>query len=136
MTRVKVCGITRAEDMQAVLAQQGSLDLDSMFQFEEGLVIKDRVDGIGAALKRVADAGGICSLAHPGTTQMDGLLPALVAAGLAAIEVRHPDHDADTEARYRALAKQYGLAMSGGSDFHARPSDDPSRSRHGEGRQS
>lgn len=84
-------------------------------------------------VRRVADAGGICSFAHPATTKMDELLSALATAGLAAVEVRHPDHDAETEARYRALAKEHGLAMSGGSDFHARPSDDPSRGRRGLG---
>ena len=39
-------------------------------------------------------------------------------AGLQAIEVRHSDHDAETEARYRQVAAEHGLAVSGGSDFH------------------
>ena len=45
-------------------------------------------------------------------------------AGLAALEVRHSDHDAATEERYRELAARHGLAVSGGSDFHGdhRPS--------------
>ena len=64
-------------------------------------------------------AGGIASLAHPGLTQRDDLIPALAGAGLAALEARHADHDAETEARYRRLALQHGLAVTGGSDFHA-----------------
>ena len=64
-------------------------------------------------------AGGIASLAHPGLSRVDELIPSLAAAGLAALEVRHSEHDAQTEARYRALAKSHGLAVSGGSDFHA-----------------
>lgn len=63
-------------------------------------------------------AGGIASLAHPGLTQRDDLLRSLAASGLAALEARHSDHDAVTETRYRDLAAQYGLAVSGGSDFH------------------
>jgi 3',5'-nucleoside bisphosphate phosphatase len=66
----------------------------------------------------VQKAGGLVSLAHPGVTRMDAIIPRLAGAGLAAIEVRHSDHDADTEKRYRELAARHGLAVSGGSDFH------------------
>ena len=45
-------------------------------------------------------------------------MPTLAAAGLAALEVFHPDHDdADVE-RYRAMAAEYGLVATGGSDYH------------------
>jgi len=66
----------------------------------------------------IHDAGGLASLAHPGVTRRDDLLPALVASGLDAIEARHSDHDAATEARYRALARDLGVLVTGGSDFH------------------
>jgi 3',5'-nucleoside bisphosphate phosphatase len=66
----------------------------------------------------VRSAGGLVSLAHPGLTRMDDMIPRLAGAGLAALEVRHSDHDAATERRYRELASHYGLAVSGGSDFH------------------
>jgi predicted metal-dependent phosphoesterase TrpH len=62
--------------------------------------------------------GGIASLAHPGITRRDELVAPLAAAGLDAIEVRHSDHDAATEARYRAQAAELGLLVTGGSDFH------------------
>jgi predicted metal-dependent phosphoesterase TrpH len=65
-----------------------------------------------------AGAGGLVSLAHPGLTQMDDIIPRLAAAGLTALEARHSDHDAETEHRYRALAARYGLVVTGGSDFH------------------
>jgi 3',5'-nucleoside bisphosphate phosphatase len=67
----------------------------------------------------IRDAGGVASLAHPGLTQRDDLIPALARAGLAAIEARHADHDAETEARYRVIAAAHDLAVTGGSDFHA-----------------
>lgn len=66
----------------------------------------------------IREAGGIASLAHPGLLGRDDLIPRLARAGLAAIEVCHSDHDADAERHYRALASRYGLAVSGGSDYH------------------
>jgi predicted metal-dependent phosphoesterase TrpH len=71
----------------------------------------------------LATAGGIASLAHPGLTRVDKLIPSFATAGLAALEVLHSDHDADMVRRYRALAQANGLAVSGGSDFHAEDGD-------------
>jgi 3',5'-nucleoside bisphosphate phosphatase len=67
----------------------------------------------------VHEAGGLASLAHPGLSGRDDLIPGLVDAGLDAIEVRHADHDEATEARYREIARRHGIAVTGGSDFHA-----------------
>ncbi len=66
----------------------------------------------------IHDAGGLASMAHPGVTRRDDLLSSLVAAGLDAIEVSHPDHDVETETRYRRLAAELGVLVSGGSDYH------------------
>ncbi|HJZ71151.1 MAG TPA: PHP domain-containing protein [Vicinamibacterales bacterium] len=69
-------------------------------------------------IAHIHDAGGIVSMAHPGVTGRDAWIPDLVAAGLDAIEVYHMDHDEAATERYRAVAERYGLAISGGSDFH------------------
>ena len=61
---------------------------------------------------------GIASLAHPGTTMIDEMVPALVEAGLGALEAYHSSHDAATTDRYVALARRWQLAITGGSDFH------------------
>lgn len=76
--------------------------------------------GMGAAdvVALIARAGGLPSLAHPGTTKRDDLIPALITAGLAAIEVFHPDHDEAATEAYRSLARVHSLAMTGGSDYH------------------
>ena len=66
----------------------------------------------------IHEAGGVASLAHPGVTKRDHLIPPLAAAGLDALEASHGDHDAETEARYRALAQELGLLVTGGSDYH------------------
>jgi predicted metal-dependent phosphoesterase TrpH len=66
----------------------------------------------------IHDAGGLASMAHPGLTRLDHLIPQLAGAGLDALEARHSDHDRETEARYRAMARELGLLITGGSDFH------------------
>lgn len=66
----------------------------------------------------VARAGGVASMAHPGKTKKDHLIPDLIAAGLPAIEVYHPEHDADDTARYRQMATTFDLLVTGGSDYH------------------
>ena len=64
-------------------------------------------------------AGGVSSLAHPGLTNVDEWIPSYVDAGLGALEVWHGDHDAVMQERYFAIATALGVAMSGGSDYHA-----------------
>jgi hypothetical protein len=71
-------------------------------------------EGIAA----IISAGGVASLAHPGTLDHDELIPALADEGLAAIEAYHSAHDAAAVGRYTALAHSLALAVSGGSDFH------------------
>jgi predicted metal-dependent phosphoesterase TrpH len=66
----------------------------------------------------VARAGGLTSLAHPGKMRLDGIIPALADAGLVAIEVHHPDHGPTDVDRYRTIAQDHGLLITGGSDYH------------------
>jgi predicted metal-dependent phosphoesterase TrpH len=70
-------------------------------------------------VERIHEAGGIASLAHPGLLDRDALIPPLVRSGLDALETYHSKHDQPTTLRYIALADQLGVAMSGGSDYHA-----------------
>jgi len=66
-------------------------------------------------------AGGLASLAHPGRSAIDSRIPALRDAGLDAVEVYHSDHDAIAVARYERMARDLGMLVSGGSDFHGDP---------------
>ena len=66
----------------------------------------------------IVRAGGVASIAHPGYTKKDEVIPEMVDAGLGAIEARHSAHDEPTTARYLEMARHYGVAVSGGSDFH------------------
>ena len=70
------------------------------------------------ALALIRSAGGVPVLAHPGTANRDELIPELVDAGLAGIEVWHPKHNPSQVVQYRRLARELGIAATGGSDFH------------------
>ena len=66
----------------------------------------------------VHSLGGIVSAAH---LKSHGTLPALSAlraAGLDAVETRHPSHDGETRATITEAASSLGLGRSGGSDWH------------------
>lgn len=71
-------------------------------------------------------AGGVAVLAHPGLygarDGRDGVpvevVERMVAAGLAGIEVDHPDHTDAHRRRYRDVARGLGLLVTGGSDHH------------------
>ena len=70
------------------------------------------------AIDLVKQTGGVPVLAHPGSLRRDDLVPGLKAQGLQGIEVWHPKHDAGRVDRYTAMARDLGLAVTGGSDFH------------------
>jgi predicted metal-dependent phosphoesterase TrpH len=77
-------------------------------------------EGIG----RIRDGGGLSSLAHPvrlgkrDHNEEEELIAKMASAGLQAIEVFHSDHSHSDSERYLALARKYGLKITGGSDFH------------------
>jgi predicted metal-dependent phosphoesterase TrpH len=74
---------------------------------------------VDEVIARIHDAGGVASIAHPGLLERDEWLPEFVESGLDAIEAYHTDHTADMTARYLDLADHLGVAVSGGSDYHA-----------------
>ncbi|MGC8759272.1 MAG: PHP domain-containing protein [Bryobacteraceae bacterium] len=77
-------------------------------------------------IARIHAAGGVASLAHPRRLNQgdpaseERILRRMVDAGLVAVEVWHPDHDPRAASRYFELARKYGLAVTGGSDYHGR----------------
>jgi predicted metal-dependent phosphoesterase TrpH len=74
------------------------------------------------AVRLVRAAGGVPVLAHPrggrGYTFTDETIEALTNAGLAGIEVDHPEHDPAARAALRDLATALGLLTTGSSDDH------------------
>src|SRR5215467_2291123 len=78
------------------------------------------------ALSLIAQAGGVCALAHPGTISTDPeimhpLLAAFKAMGLVGLEVYHHRHYPDAIDFFQNCATRYGLVATGGSDYHGRP---------------
>lgn len=64
-------------------------------------------------------AGGTPVLAHPGLYGDDELVRKIIEHGHpAGIEVYHSDHGPEDEKRYLAMAEEYNLIVTGGSDFH------------------
>jgi predicted metal-dependent phosphoesterase TrpH len=73
-------------------------------------------------VRAVRAAGGVSSIAHAvWYKDSAALIRALAAEGLDSIEVQHPDHGPEEEARLAALARELNLASSAGSDFHGTP---------------
>jgi len=76
-------------------------------------------DGIAA----IHSAGGLAVMAHPATLDAGrkGLrdsVAQLKEAGLDGIEVYYSEHNPSQTAQYLALAREFDLAVTGGSDFH------------------
>jgi predicted metal-dependent phosphoesterase TrpH len=68
-------------------------------------------------------AGGVAVFAHPlarrrGPVVGDEVILALANAGLAGIEVDHPDHSPEDRLHLRELAAALGLIGTGSSDYH------------------
>lgn len=75
------------------------------------------------AIGLVRGAGGVAVFAHPGAERRGPVVPdevtaSMAAAGLFALEVDHPDQDAEVRARLRSLASDLGLPTTGSSDDH------------------
>ena len=75
------------------------------------------------AIALIRSAGGDAYLAHLHLTKLpddrlDAFVTRLASAGLSGIEGYYTDYTVDMAEKYRALAKKYGLAISGGTDFH------------------
>uniref|UniRef100_A0A7C3UX37 PHP domain-containing protein n=1 Tax=Desulfobacca acetoxidans TaxID=60893 RepID=A0A7C3UX37_9BACT len=76
------------------------------------------------AIGMIRNAGGLAVLAHPFTLgrhtaeSLRPLLQELMALGLAGLECYYPEHSPDQEELYLSLARNLGLLITGGSDFH------------------
>lgn len=95
-----------------------------------GHVPKHALDPV-AAVRVLRDAGGVAVLAHPSLFgSRDGqdeipleLVVRMAEAGLGGIEADHAEHRRSQATRWRSLAGELGLVVTGGSDHHGRPGD-------------
>lgn len=94
------------------------LDTPEFQEIEKGT--KPRAE---ECVRRIKEAGGKVSLAHPYQIVLNGetleeLVKRLKDCGLDAIECYYPIHTPEQTAEYLAIAEKYGLHVTGGSDFH------------------
>lgn len=75
------------------------------------------------AVRLIRAAKGVPVLAHPFTLEIPyrdlrKLATELRDEGLQGVEVYFPEHSAEVQQQYAALAKELGLVATGGTDFH------------------
>jgi 3',5'-nucleoside bisphosphate phosphatase len=78
---------------------------------------------VRTAIDMVGAAGGFAVFAHPlarrrGRVVEPSVIAELSVAGLAGVEVDHPDHGPEDRALLRRLAADTGLVATGSSDYH------------------
>ncbi len=74
------------------------------------------------AVRLIASANGLPVIAHPldlpGLAELRTWLPGLVEAGMVGLETYYGPYTPEDERALRALADEYGLIPTGGTDFH------------------
>ncbi|OLN33799.1 PHP domain-containing protein [Desulfosporosinus metallidurans] len=138
LDRLKMQGVDLSISEVQQFAQGESIGRPHIAQalVERGYVISiregfDRYIGMGApayvprykltpeeGIELVRAAHGVAVLAHPGVQRLEDGIPSWVEVGLQGIEVLHSEHNSDDERTFRALAKEFDLLTTGGSDFH------------------
>ena len=70
-------------------------------------------------------AGGLAVMAHPKLVSSDEYVVEMLAYDFDGMEVYHTKHNDDDVKRYKALAKEHNLFITGGSDYHGIPGKAP-----------
>ncbi len=90
----------------------------------KGYVEREEAD-FGESVALIRDSGGVASVAHPirllkkSTDSVSDTLAAMhEATKLPALEAYHSDHSAANVRDYETVARKYGMAVTGGSDYH------------------
>lgn len=79
--------------------------------------------GVVRAVELIRRAGGVPVLAHAGAVARgrvvsDATIRSMVDAGLAGLEVHHRDNPPEQQERLAAMARSWGLLVTGASDYH------------------
>jgi len=75
------------------------------------------------AIELIHQFGGVAVFAHPGIAGLDHRLSDFIRWGLDGLEVWHSRHRLRDVDRYRSLAQQHNLLLTGGSDCHGMAKD-------------
>lgn len=121
------CVMTRAHFARYLVEQGFVQDMNEVFAVYLGddcrcYVDRERIH-TNDAIRLIKNAGGIAILAHPVLYHypddiLKEILKEFKSAGLDGIEAIYSTNSPEEEARFRKLAKEEHLAISGGSDFH------------------
>jgi predicted metal-dependent phosphoesterase TrpH len=84
----------------------------------EGYIPLDRLTA-AQAIELIHLSGGVAVIAHPKRLRAPEHLFELIDAGADGVEIVHPTAQAADEAAYSSIARERGLLVTGGSDFHA-----------------
>jgi 3',5'-nucleoside bisphosphate phosphatase len=107
----------------AIASPEQAFTLDWIADGGRAYVTRYALDPV-RAIGLVRAAGGVAVIAHPRADRAllvaDDQIAGLAAAGLAGVEVFHPDQPADVQAGLLALTRELGLIATGGSDDHGR----------------
>jgi len=72
-------------------------------------------------------AGGLAVMAHPKLVSSDEYVVEMLAYDFDGMEVYHTKHNDDDVKRYKSLAKEHNLFITGGSDYHGIPGKAPDK---------
>lgn len=96
---------------------------DKYLSFGKPAFVKRKTLSPEKAIEIIKNSGGFASLAHLNQTkksdeELYGILTHLKECGLDAIEGYYTEYTDDMNERYRKMARDIGLKLTGGSDFH------------------
>jgi predicted metal-dependent phosphoesterase TrpH len=117
--------IGRPHVARALIAGGWAVDLREAFERFLGngkpaFVAKDKLS-LMEAIGLIHRARGLAILAHPGPLGSRDRVMTMIAAGLDGLEILHPSHSWEDSQRLDALATEFDLVRSGGSDWHGAP---------------
>ena len=106
-----------------VCADTGSVFRRYLTDGKPGFVVH-RWAGLGEAVRWITGAGGVAVIAHPGRYKFSvneefALFSEFKAHGGQGVEVLTGSHGTADTAKYSAMALEFGLMASRGSDFHS-----------------
>lgn len=81
------------------------------------------------AVELIREAGGLAVLAHPVLCNLPDeellqMIGEMKQAGMCGLEAVYSENTADDEAHMKKLAEEFGLCITGGSDFHGKNKPD------------
>ena len=109
--------------LAAALVARGRVDslaeaFDTLIGNEHPAYVPTELASPREALETILDAGGIPVWAHPPRDLLETLLGELVEQGLAGLEAYRPGWSSQRQRQTARLARDRGLLVSGGSDWH------------------